>query len=296
MGRRMKLIPPFLRAATQNLRMELVDSPMESRFTAARTHPLKSALVVPTVRKPKDHPMTQLFTRSPLSSQASLTSGEVDCLDIVFGDAAVQRAAGRLKFARSRLREKTEYRSVISEALAIVIYDGGSSATVSDDTATSVVSVLNRLVEEVDEESEAATKDHEAHDNRHRVRMQRLAPLRRAVSAKASELINERNHLAQNIDAIKRSVSFAGESGSARYANLIAAGLTKEQISTLEASNNDPDVQIQTIRDRVDVIANTLLPPLEQFLADGLFDMARVAGLGFDVLINTRSEAEKAPA
>lgn len=239
--------------------------------------------------------MTQLFTRSPLSRQALLTSGEVDRFDILFRDAAVQNAAGRLKAARTRLREKTEHRSAISEAFTISDSDVGNISSIGDAVA-SIVAALNRLSEQVEQEFKAATVDHEMHDKRHSARMRRLAPLRLAVSAQVTELTHERNHLSQKIDSIKRATTMRGGAGSAKFANLLAAGLTREQIANLGPDHDDPEVQIQSARDRMNAIVSTLLPPLEQFLADPLFDTACIVGLGFDDLIKIRSEAEKVPA
>ena len=152
-----------------------------------------------------------------------------------------------------------------------------------------VAEMLRRRAAELDDALDAVREDHRQHDAAARQVIDFHRPLRDAVSARFSSLSQEALHIGATVDAIKRAATMGQEAGTLRYHSLVAAGLNASQIAALGVDAQDPDARIAAHRDRLVEIESNL-PPLKAFLNDPLFDSAPLAGLGFDDLINARSE------
>ncbi len=230
---------------------------------------------------------------SPLSIDRPLKTAEVDAVDIVFSDWAVLRAADRLTSKRMRLMEVAGLRSAISEAIAHAVGDG---APLEDMSPAGIVAVLDRLATQVDADELAVREDHTRHNARRQARLNRLAPLRCAVIARSNQLVDERTHLIKLIDAARNAATLGYAIADMRFSNLLAVGLTREDIAALRPEASDPDAKIAAYLARIAEV-NELLPPLHAFLDDGRGDVAVLAGFGeFDDLVKARLAAEQEPA
>lgn len=247
------------------------------------SHIVFDHLQTPSIPK---HDTMQNFARSPLATSAALTAAQVDALDLVFSNDRVQRAASQLHLKRTRLFEVAGFRSAIAEAVS----------TTHEPTAVTpeqVVAILDRMAAEVDDEVAAVREDRARHDARHKARLERLTPLRRAVSGRVGALVSERVHCLERIDALRRAATMT-DGAAQRHANLVAVGLTSEQIIGLGLVAQAPADQEAAIRARMNVI-DAQIAPLRTFLADES-DVTPLAGLDFEVLVNARNAAEQEPA
>ena len=277
-----------LAAVMQRLRAEPPARPAKAVKTPAErttSHISVDHLKTPSILK---HSNMKTFTRSPLATSVALTAAEVDALDLVFTHSEVQRAAGRLHLKRQRLLEAAGFRSAIAEGIAAV---GGPMSSI---TPEQVIAALEQASREVDDEIDCVREDRAQHDARHKGRLQRLAPLSNAVSVRATALTNERETCIRHIDAGRRAATMTAGAANLRYANLVAAGLTREQINALGPSAQPSEVQEAKLKDRVAAIGDDLALLLA-FQADER-DVTPLVGLGFDALIDARNAAEQIPA
>lgn len=237
--------------------------------------------------------MFRIFVPSPLARASAMSVAEIDCIDRVYRDVRVKNAAARLNSKHDHLLSVAGYRSCFAEAYSKLLC-GDSPKCLEEIDAETVVSVLNQLVDEVDDQIEAAREDHARHDARQRARSDQLTPLRAAVGARIAELTSEAAGLAGRVDATKRSLTLVGHTSPMRLEALASVGLSREQINTLGAQVQDPESQIKRYHDRI-VEINALTAPLHEFLADE-HHTELLAGRGFDDLIEARRVAEQVPA
>ena len=273
-------------AVMQRLRATPPASPVKPLNSAIQhtTSPIShSHLKAPSIRKPNT---MQNFARSPLATPAALTATQVDALDRVFSDDRVQQVAGQLHLKQARLLEVAGFRGAIAQAIAAV--DEPASIT-----PEKVVTILDRMTAEVDDEIAAVREDRAQHDARHKARLERLMPLRRAVATRVAALCNEREHCLTRIDALRRAATMAG-GATLRHAALTSMGLTVEQIAALGPAAADPAEQEAAIRARMAAIEVEFVP-LRAFTANEV-DVTPLAGLGFEALIEARNAAEQVPA
>jgi hypothetical protein len=273
-------------AVIQRLRAKRPTRPAKTLDPAARrtTSPVSpNRLKTPSTRK---HNAMQNFARSPLATPAALTAAQVDALDLVFSNDRVQHVAGQLHLKQARLLEVAGFRGAIAQAIAAV--DEPASIT-----PEKVVAILDRMAAGVDDEIAAVREDRAQHDARHKARLERLMPLRRAVATRVVALCNEREHCLTRIDALRRAATMTG-GATLRHAALTSMGLTVEQIAALGPAAADPAEQEAAIRARIAAIEVELVP-LKTFTANEV-DVTPLAGLGFEALIEARNAAEQVPA
>lgn len=231
----------------------------------------------PSKTAAKDLPMS-LFAKSPLASRDGLTPAEIDNVIVLFADAAVQRAAGRLSLKRQRVAEMAGYRSAIAEALA-------AAGDVGSATPQQVVAIIGRLADAAEEELVAVREDHAAHDAIRKARRDQLAPLTAAVNVLHSRLAAERDTLLRHLDATARHIDGAGGVARQRHDLLAAAGFKADEIGKLDLVRaEEPATKAAQYRARLAEI-NVPLEKCRAYSSDPRRSVAHLEGLGFDDLI-----------
>lgn len=293
----MSLIPQFLRAAAKNLCVELVDSPTEPRFTAARTQTLTSAFVAFKPRKPKDHPMPRFFPASLLAAARNLTASEVDINDVCHRSSEVIRAASAVQFKLQRLVEVAAFRSAIAEAIKTTI---GEHENCDPNAATpaAVAQELRRRATEIDEELAVVQTEHRADDRVRAARDARLRPLMTAVNERMAKAAMGRASLAAAIDTITSGRAAAVSDPAQRRDILLNLGVPSKKINDLlnSAEPPDPTVKLQALREQVAAL-DIEVAAFSAFQNDPFKRGCHLEGMGLDELIEAqRAATEQVPA
>ncbi|MGJ7607140.1 hypothetical protein ACSFA7_22585 [Variovorax sp. LT1R20] len=250
-------------------------SPAKPLNPSARctTSPIHTALAKTRL---KDQPVPT-FAKSPLADADDMSAATIDAILAVHADGEVQRQAA---VVRAKLLHVIEFAALRSEIAAAVRAIGTHST--DDLTPAGVVAVLRQRAAELDDTLDDARADRDTHEAVRKARMARIEPLRREVSQRLTVLANEREHCFVRLDASRRASTMGGVGGTMRHANLLAAGLTNEQINALGPAAQSSTEQEAAIRARIFEI-DAELAPLRSYVASS--DVTQLAALGLDALI-----------
>lgn len=193
---------------------------------------------------------------------------------LTFGDAKVRVLAGQCVSVLERLTREAAYASFVSRAVEAAQVDGCTPAE-----------WLINTQQAIEEEIDATKQEHSRHDARQKNRMNRLTPLRSAVSQRLTSDERELQVLLENV-RLAELFPFGNQSEN-QYQKLIDAGLTPEQIKLTGTEN-----PVSHIAQKAEVAKARLallqaeLPALWAFSNDPLHSTEHLAGLdGFDALI-----------
>lgn len=230
----------------------------------------------------------RILAKSPLSDSDDLSLAATDSILAVFASADVQRHAAAVRAKLLSLLEFAALRSEISAAIESI----GTHSTAGL-TPAAVVGVLRQRAVELDDALDDARTDRDAHEAVRKARSRVLEPLRTAVSDHVGTLNRDSESCLTRIDAARRASTMGGTASGLRYDNLVAAGLSREQIAALGPVVQSPDAQEDALKARISA-NNDKVAALNAFIATG--DVAHLAGMGFDALIAARIEAEQVSA
>ena len=232
---------------------------------------------------------TSNITRKPFAMTYATTATNpaptTAQVDVAFDNPHVQVAAERLAAKRQLLAEIAGIRSSILEAIDA----GGTTDPIA------IVEELGRLAADADDAIAAVRAETRQHDAQRRERRLSMQPLRMAVSARISALSLEKESLVGLIAAAAASGAprATSSAGQLRYENLLASGLSNEQIAGLGVGLQNPTDLSNERQARIAEI-DRLLVPLWGFAKNPRGDVALLVGLGFDDLIAARLDAEVA--
>ena len=241
---------------------------------AAPVHPVIQANHTP------QEPRTMTYT-----APANPTRPTAAQIDAAHDNPHVQVAAERLAAKRQLLAEIAGIRSSILEAIDA----GGTTDPIA------IVEELGRLAADADDAIATARAETRQHDAQRLERLMNKQPLRLAVSARISALSLEKESLVGLIAAAAASGAprATSSAGQLRYENLLASGLSNEQIAGLGVGLQNPTDLSNERQARIAEI-DRLLVPLWGFAKNPRGDVALLVGLGFDDLIAARLDAEVA--
>lgn len=262
--------------ATQNCLAKVIRQQAAETTTRsfATSHPTPPMPPMPAMPALKEHSMLSLFTPSPLASSFSLPREEVDRLVVLYADPDIQRAAGALRLKRARLADLAGFRSNIAEAISI-----------SDRTGVAVVEVLRRLGEDADDACDDVRADHAAHDAAKLARQSRLAPLLAAVSTLSTRCAVERDSLLMHLDGCRRGKVGQGDVAAQRYASLVDAGLTHDQMQKIGVfPPEDPAAMAGAYQARLAEVS-AIQAQCKAFFDDPHHSPAHLDGLGLEAVI-----------
>ena len=212
----------------------------------------------------------------PSTTATTPTAAQIDA---AINNPAVQRAAEHLAAQQHALLEAVGLRASIAEA---VDFAGTADPTV-------VVATLSRWAAETADAIAAAREAKQQHDAQRLERRMARQPLRLAVSDRLTMLTQEKESLVGRIAAATASGAprATSSAGQLRYENLLASGLSNEQIAGLGVGLQNPTDLTAQMQQRIAEI-DVALVPLLAFTSDPLGDVTPLVGLGFDDLIAAR--------
>ena len=230
--------------------------------------------------------MNTFFTKSQLPG-AAFSNSISDAIDVIFGNADVQRAASQARMKLIRLTDFASFRSEIAAAINAAV---GPETNVANLSPEAVVAALTRRADELDEAFEAAREDHAAHDRAHARRMERMQPLITAVGDFSVRAVTERDSLLMHIAGSSRDVGGPGGLAKQRFDALVAGGMSLAQINELGYPLDDRAKKAEEMRARLAIVMG-ILAQCKSFADDPYRGVQHLAGLGLDAEIAAHEAA-----
>lgn len=254
------LLKPPLKPVTP-MAIELAQS--EPTTSPAPVHALPPVTVVAPV-----YPI--LHSADPLDAETLERHLEGAC------NPRLQGLAQRVAAARSRLADLTEAATALSMALDSAHYTGcDPEHWLQNDLAEALAQI---------EQAEAGRKRAEA---RRVARSARVSPLTTAVGQLHTGLVRERDVLKERVYLLRKGI---GQDTAPEH-HLRQAGLTTEQIAALgPVSQSEKDLAAYTARLEASA---PKIAAIEVWQASGYRDHHRLAGLGFDALIEAAQPVDE---
>jgi hypothetical protein len=214
--------------------------------------------------------MSPFFVPSPLAEGSSLPQAEIDRLCAIYGDQAIQHAAGDLRWKLDRLAKLALYRCLIAQAIAT-----------ADRSGISPIKALRRMDEAADGAIASARVDRLAHDAAVKARSDWLQPLVLAVA----QVIETATRSEINSEALDCGPGAVEKRGLGAFQHLQAAGLNQAQIMALGGPEPEDDVRRkQKLRDQL-AECDRVLGQCERYNSDPMLGPHHLAGLGLDDVI-----------